>query len=544
MTDAPHTPPRPADISDEPLINALHRAVVEMVFAAYAAMLLYVSFVPFDFVKPSPRSAPFREICGLPVVPSGLPDILANIAVYVPLGALAFAVWRRRGLNRLLSLVPSLIVAAFLSFVVEQGQRWIGSRVASWIDVTANVTGCLVGAGLVALCEGQVRRTVERARWAARRNWWLALCKMAVCVVLVTQLRPYDAVVDAFHTAADLRRANLSPLARWNQLPAVVAQQAKQGRVHGEHELARVQWEYGVDRAVDVAAYAAVAALAVVGLRPQFTSGLALHLWAGFISVSLAMMVTVIRVFLISHGLDTMHVCCGLAGWPIGCIVGRAILRSLGRDHLATTGPPEDGGKSSEPARSAGVMPGWQKGAIAFALAAVVAYETIPFDFGTRPGGKWLAPVSGVCWLPFKAHFHSRPNDAFFDISGDFLRYGAIGISLAFIFAGRTEQHWRRQLWKVVLLTGAVCALLEGQHIYMPTRQADLTTLVLALSGGFMGAVSVRWAGDYRKSLPVFIVDDLLTGQLVEGETYKKIPSAAGRRSAISSQQSSKQPRP
>jgi len=523
---------RPVDISDEPLVNALHRAAVELTLAAYTALLVYVSFVPFDFAKPSPRPAQTVVVCGLPVVRSGLPDILANIAVYVPLGALAFAVWRRRRLGRVLSLLPSLLLAAILSFLVEQGQRWIGSRVASWVDVTANSLGCLLGAGLIALCEGQVRRTVDRARWAARRNWWLTLCKLAVCCVLALQVRPYDVVVDAKRTAVNLlRHADVSPLARWNQLPALAAQQAKQGRIHGTFELARMRWEYGIDRAVDIAAYAAVSALAVVGLRSQFAGGVALHLWAGFISISLAMMVTVIRVFLISHGLDTMHFCCGLAGWPIGCVLGQAILRDLHGAHLAAGDSSEDDGTPSRPERSVERLPAWHWGAIAFALAAVVAYETIPFDLATRSDGKWFAPVNGVCWLPFLAHFHSRPNDAFFDLSGDFLRYLAVGLCLAFAFARRTEQPWRRQLWKTVSLTGAACFVLEGLHIYMPTRQADVTTLIIALAGGFIGALSLRWVSDYRKSLPALIAEDLLTSQLMEGETYKKLPAHLGRHS-------------
>jgi VanZ family protein len=544
MTAAQPDRLRPLEISDEPMINAVHRAAVELTFAAYAALLVYVSFVPFDFTKPSPRPASHVIVLGLAAVRSGIPDVLANVAVYVPLGALAFAVCRRRKLGRVLSIIPSLFLAVILSFLVEQGQRWIGSRVASFIDVTANSLGALFGATLIALCEGRVRRVAERARWAARRNWWLTLCKAAVCLVLALQLRPYDLVVDAKRTVVNLvRHGNVSPLARWKELPAIAAQQAKQGRIHGTHELVRVQWEYGIDRAVDVAAYAAVAALAVVGLAPQFTSSLGLYFWAGFISVSLAMMVTVIRIFLISQGLDTMHFCCGLVGWPIGCLIGMAVLRRLQHAHVAAPDLSDEGDQLPKRAQCRRHLPAWHWGAIAFAFAAVVAYETIPCDFATRPDGWWLAPVNGVCWLPFLAHFHSRPNDAFFDISGDLLRYTVVGVCLAFILARREEQSWRRQLCMTVLLTGAICLVLEGQHIYMPTRQADVTTLILALGGGFIGAVSLRWMNDYRESLPVLIAEDLLTSQLVEGETYKKLPTdVRQKRSALSDHQAGDAP--
>ncbi|HVP12674.1 MAG TPA: VanZ family protein [Phycisphaerae bacterium] len=542
----------PGVISDEPLINVFHHLVIEILFLAYAAALIYVSFVPFDFTR-YPHHAPrSHEVLGLVFAPFSIPDIFANISVYVPFGALAFAVMRRRHLWRMVSAALAIVLTGLLSFVVEWGQHWVVSRVSSWVDVTSNLVGGCIGIGLMAIGERQIRRMVEHAQWAARRNWWLTLAKAAVCMVLVLQLRPYDVVVDPLHTAAGLRHADVSPLARWHAIPAEVSTEIQRGRLTGMQTLKRVQWTYCIDRIVDMATYAAVVALVVVGMAPHFRNRFLLYTWAGFIGTSLTMMVMVLRVFLITHGLDTAHFVCGVAGWPIGCLLGSAILRYTARARLkrgqaegsgskigkntdapTSSGPESRGGEGGESLAAASGRESvareglalWQKAAIAFVLVIVAAYELAPLDIALRFENGWPKAAHGVVWMPFEAHFHSKPNVAFYDISGNFLRYGAVGLCLATILANNPSRSWRRQLCSVVIATGVVCCVLEGLHIFMPTHHADTTTLLLALAGAFAGTVGLRWVTDYRKSLPAFVADDLLTSQLIEGETYKGPPT-------------------
>lgn len=155
----------------------------------------------------------------------------------------------------------------------------------------------------------------------------------------------------------------------------------------------------------------------------------------------------------------------------------------------------------------------------------VVAYELVPFDFGTGPGLDSPLAARRVCMLPFNAHFHSRPNDAFFDISGELLRYGLVGVCMALILRSRSRAPWRRQLLTVVAAAGAAGVVLECTHLVMESRQTDVTTVLIAMAGGFSGAVAVRWVFDYRASLSVAVADDLLTRQLIEGETYKGLPA-------------------
>ncbi|MEE8384418.1 MAG: VanZ family protein, partial [Dehalococcoidia bacterium] len=509
----------PEDISDEPLINTVHRMVAEIVLTAYVAVLAYTCFVPFDFTRhPPPRSGP-GFLWGLAFTSFNLPDILANIALYTPLGALAYAVFRRQRLGRVTSGVLVLLAASLFSFLVEQGQYFVRSRDSSWVDVTTNGLGILLGVVLMGMWEAQIRRVLMRARRSVQRNWWLALAKAAVCIVLLVHLRPYDIVVDVYHTAGQLRHAEISPLAGWKSLPARTTWEVRRGwRYKGTHELPRVRWEYALDRVANVAAYAAVIMLVAIGLAAQFSSRAALYLWSGFVGISLAAMITVIRIFLISHGLDTAYFFSALLGWPLGCGLAHAVLASKAN-------MPSEDDPQPQPTR---VPPALGIMAIGFALAMVIVYELVPFDFG---GGAALdSPFATrrVCLLPFKAYFTSRPNHAFHDISGELLRYAVIGVCLAMVLRQRRAGWpWRRQLWTAVAATGAAAVILECVHLIMATRQTDITTIILAIGGGFAGAVAVRWASDYRASLSVVLADDLLTGQLIEGDAYQELSAVS-----------------
>jgi glycopeptide antibiotics resistance protein len=539
----------PDGISDEPLINTVHRMAAEIILAAFVTVLVYISFVPFDFTRHPPPRSDAGFLWGLAFTSFNLPDILANIALYTPLGALAYAVSRRRRLGRMTSGVLVLLSASLLSFLVEHGQYFVRSRVSSWVDVTANGLGILLGVVLTGMWEAQIRRVLMRAKRSVQRNWWLALAKAAVCIVLLVHLRPYDVVVDVYHTAAELRHAEVSPLAGWKGLPARTTWEVWRGWRYGTHELPRVRWEYALDRVANVAAYAAVIMLVAVGLAAQFSSRAVLYLWSGFVGISLAAMITVIRVFLISHGLDTAYFFSALLGWPLGCALAHAVL--AGKANMPSEDPPRSTQRSR---RSDGKEPSSEDGAqrrplpdgrgsdrgptrapralgimaIGFALAMVIVYELVPFDFGRGAGLDSPFATRRVCLLPFKAHFTSLPNHAFHDISGELLRYAVIGVCLAMVLRQRRAGwQWRRQLWTAVAVTGAAAVVLECVHLVMATRQTDVTTVILAIAGGFAGAVAVRWASDYRASLSVVLADDLLTGQLIEGDTYKGLSAVS-----------------
>ncbi len=502
--------PEPRDcISDEPIVRAVHRRLGDILLAAYVLMVVYSSFVPFDFASPSVHAPGAGVVLGLHVARGSVPDIFANIGLYMPLGALGFVVAFRRLSNKLLCGAVALSSAVLLSYGVEFGQQWVAARVSSWPDVVANGLGASLGVMITGVWTGEIRRILKRGRHAVAGSWPLTAAKALVCLILLLHLRPFDVVVDTFHTAADVRHAELSPLAGWRGLDELVAREVAVGRRVGMHELARVRWEYAIDRGVDVAGYAGLSIMLAVGLTPRFRRRrMAMFAWIGFVVVSLAMMVALIRIFLISHGLDTAHFCCGIIGWLVGCALARASVATELGDRR-----PAGGFTARMPPRLAVV-------AIALTLATFLLYELVPFDFQSASATAGLG--DRFCAIPFSWHFASRPNDAFYDLSGEALRYGAVGVCLALLSASRAGRSWRRQLVVTVAIAGGLCVVLEALHYGMATRGADVTTLVIALAASFAGAVSVRWLADYRAYASRAFAEDMLTRQLIEGGTYDK----------------------
>lgn len=499
-------------ISEEPLVNAIHRYLAEMAFAIYAAALLYICVVPFDFTSHKlidPTSARFLNLL---LTGSGLPDIFANMAIYIPFGALAFLMLRKMNCGFLLSGMLAVMVAGLFGFGIEQAQCYVQSRVSTWSDVLANTAGAWIGVMGSAVFHGEYRRVVEQGRESARRNWWLAVSKGVVCLLLIVHLRPYDIVVDLRHTAAEtVRHADISPFAAWNGLRARVATQVNLGLREGMNELARARWDYALDRVADTAGYAGLSVLLAMGLYRDFQRRRRLYGWVGFVVVSLAMMVTLIRIFLTTYGLDTAHIGCGILGWLIGCVIAYVSRFDLPSD-------PTDAAAASSPRT---IPLRLQKVAIAFTLVIVGLYELVPFDFATGPGAE-SALQGSICMTPFKWHFLSRPNDALNDISGELLRYGAMGVCLALLLRRRNRLNWRFQLAICVLLSGIVSCVFEAIHLNMATRRTDITTPMLALFASFVGCITIRWVFDYRAYLSVHIVDNALTRQLIEGESYDK----------------------
>jgi len=511
-------------LSSEPLINAIHRRLMDLLLIGVTFFLVYACFVPFDFSAPVDRTHDAYWYMGLRLQPINLPDILANISIYVPLGVLAGAVLRQRGWSRIATILLLPFCGAALSLAVEYGQHFVRSRVPSWVDVSSNVLGISVGAALTIVFEAWIRRRVAGAIEEARRHWWQAVCRIAVCAVLIVSLRPYDVVVDCYHTAAEVyRHGSVDPTHHWQSLAGQSPESAWIPALW-----TRSQWEYALDGAVDVATYAVIAAMVVLGQYRNRRSGAGLLLWSGFVTVSLSAMVTVVRIFLISYGLDTATFFASLIGWPVGSAAGFMIAHRRFRTTASQT--------TNRPA--------WCAAAVC-AMLIVAMYELVPFDLA--PNG--ISDSSRPCLFPFFAHFHSRPNVALLDISGDLLRYAFFGAGIAVMLWGRygigrppaqdpreltpskgtstPALRWRMQLVIAVIASACAAAAFETLHMWMPSRQSDITTVFLALIGSFAGAVAVRWVIDVRRGLAVAFADDLLTHQLIVGETYEPIPTPA-----------------
>jgi VanZ family protein len=506
----------PRDISDEPMINFLHRRTLEIALLTYALSVVYLSLVPFDFLSARDGRARLSGHIGLPLGPANGPDIVTNLAIYAPLGMLATLALRRRRVRGLWCYPIVAGAALCLSIGIEYAQCFVASRVSSWIDVVGNVFGAVFGAAWAGFAEVLLSRPASSHPDFARKRWSMAVARAAVIAVLIIHLRPYDIAADVLHTAAQSARSpDVHPLAAWNAMPDQVAREVRGARRTGMHELARVRQEYVLDRMVDVAVYSALFVIVAAALRrARWKGGVALGR-AGLAVVSVAAIVTASRVLLVSHGLDTAHLLCGLVAVPIGC--GAAWMIDWRAKRLD--------GWSGEPPDSLRAWAAWRPAALACA-ATVMLSEMIPFDlFGTS--GSVAAAIN---WTPLRAHFQSRPNIALYDITGDILRYAGLAASFAVFFHARTSRAWRGRLVLCVAATCATATSAMFAHASMPSRTADVTSVLLAAIGGFLGVVALRWIADVRRTYFASDIDDPLTAALIEGQTYQSLSYISPRR--------------
>jgi VanZ family protein len=145
-------------------------AFARQALAAYLGLIVYASWYPFSGWR-SLGLAPFAYL-GDPL-PQYLTvfDVVTNVLGYLPFGALiVLAAWPRwRGAA---AIAAGFIGGALLSALMEAGQTYLPTRVASNLDLASNALGALLGAALAApatgalLDRGWLRRL--RFRWFER----------------------------------------------------------------------------------------------------------------------------------------------------------------------------------------------------------------------------------------------------------------------------------------------------------------------------------------------------------------------------------------
>lgn len=494
--------------SQEPVIEWLSRHLATLLTCGYAVGLAYMSLIPFDFVTTPAWDSTGQYLGYLRLDDVSMTDVLANIAAYVLLGGLAYWMLRRKAVWRIIAVFGAVFLGYLLSFAIEHAQHWIDQRVSSWVDVVANSLGALFGGLLGLLLEPFARLVVNHLRANAERNWYMLLAKLAACCILLMSLRPFDVVIDIRSAAAALPQSNFLFEAKWQQLPVICATDIEAYQRKGMYELDRMQADYLIDRWVDVFVYAGLTLLCCAGLVAGGTRGYwAATGYAGFLVQTLAALIVFIRHFLSTWGLDTAHFACAIVGWGIGAgLFGLA--RKIRSDSGATTSL---AWLSVRPMLYA---------TAAFTVLTVVAYEFSPFQFEAVDQ---IASYDKVNLVPFQPHFQNRPNQAAFDISGEMLRYGSLAFCLMGLAYHRFGlQAWRRQALICIAICTAAAGAAELCHLVIRARTTDVTTVVLAAIAAGIATCTFRALIDLRRYITTYEANDLLTSQLIEGESYDR----------------------
>jgi len=503
--DSEGPPPRQRrPISDDRFISRLHDGVPTFFLVAYLCFLVYCSLLPFGASSSGQRPLNWADWSGMTTRSAGLKDIMPNILLYVPLGAGAYVVARRRGWGRLQAAVCGIGLSAGTSMILELLQQLMPLRISSWVDVVSNTIGALVGALLGGTCRRFVNAGFRRGRFELRHMPISTTLRAYAAVLILAGLIPLDFTYDLHRLARAAKKANLVPFSQLT-IDDVASRQAGLAPDLPAYVTARrIKVDLWLDIVAEAAAFGLLGGLLALCFRREHNaSRFQSWLSAATYAALAALVLSVLQFFILSRGFDATAVVVRAFGACVGASV--AVLwvggRSRPRPDPTPFGPP---GTHS---RFAGMMAG---GVLAYVLCRGLSPFLILPD-AALASGAWRE----IGIIPFAGYFHSAIYTSADDILRKVLRYAVLGGLTSLAIGLKTRRSTHRRAWRLGLCCAAIAAVIELCQIYLPTRWCDMTHVMLAALGGYSGVIAARWLNDYYHA--------------VRGDWAVKFRSAGGR---------------
>jgi VanZ family protein len=186
------------------------RAIVWLAWIV-AALAVHGSLYPWRFAMPESLQQAWDEMVHQPSIWTSLGDVVGNVALFAPVGALGWTlVHRWIGWRRTLFV---LAAGVSFAFVLQVAQLFVPRRDAALSDVVWNALGLLIGMGLVA---GGSR---IHAPWLGRESLRAPLTMVVLWLML--QWWPMVPRIDWQQIKNALKPLLLTP--RWSALSAIEA---------------------------------------------------------------------------------------------------------------------------------------------------------------------------------------------------------------------------------------------------------------------------------------------------------------------------------
>lgn len=193
-------------------VNRLSRPVVTL-WLLYALFIVYGTTIPFHFDSGTVRFV--DKLRGVPLSPFvvadtgrrlSIPDVVQNILLFVPFGALGFLVRRPdRWQKALMRIAGITVLGALLSTAVEASQLLTTDRVASTADVMTNTIGGFLGAFAAWLLQTAFVRGFRRLREEGLAVAELRPLVVSSIVLAIAAWQPFDATLDVGSFSLKLR---------------------------------------------------------------------------------------------------------------------------------------------------------------------------------------------------------------------------------------------------------------------------------------------------------------------------------------------------
>lgn len=423
-------------------------AVCALLFSAFAA---YGSLVPLDLqARPFEEAvARFTSVRWVPLAYASKSDLLANVALFVPIGfsAAGAAAGRSRGVA--LAVLPVVAGFAFgLSVAIEFGQVFSATRTPSYNDIAAETFGALLGALMYLAVGPWVVASLGRIRTSeSPRDRLARVLAVYAAAWVVLGVLPFDFILRLEELGEKIRGGGVVLSVFPGHNPA--------------------------DRLLDAGA-SALLALPVGALAAIVLAGV-----PGLLAGSSAVVaLEVLQIFVRSRTADITDVIGGIAGVVVGALVVRRV---------AAVGPPGSISLATGPGRhlwAAALLLGW--------CGVIVLRHWDPFEF--RLDAAFVeARLRHLAQIPFRGYYWATPLHALAEALTKVLLGIPVGALLEVAVpavAGRVAAMAR--LAALAALGGGIFLAIELGQVLLPARYPDLTDVILGTGGAVTGIATAH----------------------------------------------------
>lgn len=189
-----------------------------ILWLTFTLFIVYGGSIPFDFIADRARVADKLSRLRLnPLISpdtgrrTSIPDVVQNIALFIPFGALGVIALRQQR-SELTAFIGTTALAVVLSAAVETIQLFELDRTTSVSDLCANVAGALSGATAAAafIRSSRVAALHLRARKLMEVPQFYPLL-VAVIVLLAAAWEPFDFTLDVGTLVGKVRALQVDP---------------------------------------------------------------------------------------------------------------------------------------------------------------------------------------------------------------------------------------------------------------------------------------------------------------------------------------------
>jgi glycopeptide antibiotics resistance protein len=427
------------------LFHSRWRPSLTLVFLLlWVLFIIYATTLPFDFSASGDLvNSRLRRLVEHPLRGGRITtDVVSNVLLFIPFGFL-LAMWRdAHGASLRATLVLAVLSGAFLSGSVEVAQLFAPSRFSSFVDLTTNTFGSMVGAV---------------TGWVWTRQLWPILsvrirqllvvrpltgCALVVAAGLVVGgLAPFDVVIKAADLKVAIKKARPIPFGPPMRGNVPAAQ----------------PWLW----ASELLTWTLAGGLFALAARERGWRGHRALVLALAPAVGLCLVIEAMQVVISSRDADMTSVVLALAGSVLGAA---PLVRSKSGD-----------------ARQ------WIMPAVLIWTLVVVLKAWSPWRFAWPEPPFWKPEMA----VPFWSYYDSRSVADLADVIGQALTFVPLGALLA-------ARSWRQSFFGVVLIGLMLATVLEIGQIFIPGRASDISDVISAAAGSGLGLALWRWGESAR----------------------------------------------